>query len=122
MFRKIVQGVVLYTMRRQYENKKVLLSIIVIIAVFLSTKTFNDYRERNLADAITYKPSDFMSTGFTKDLNAIPINRAYEWWTEEQEPTEELMEFLTQYRVKKVSEEKYNERTLNRGCSKSPVK
>ncbi|HWL23709.1 MAG TPA: hypothetical protein VNR38_08160, partial [Ureibacillus sp.] len=57
-----------------------------------------------------FKKVDFYSLGFIKDIEMVPDNRAYEWMTEEKEPVVELMEFLSQYRVKKVSEDTFNEK------------
>lgn len=84
--------------------------IIIAVIIFFSLKTFNDYRERNLDDLISYKHGDFYSLGFTKDREMVPDNRADEWLTEEKQPVDELMEFLSQYRVKKVSEETFKEK------------
>ena len=92
-------------------NKKftyVTIGFIVVIA-FLSLKVINDYRERDLDDVISYKPTYFFALGFTKDINQLEEDKGYEWYTKDKEPIEELMEFLSQYRVKKISEEKYNE-------------
>ena len=96
-------------------SKKVRYIAIGLIAliVFFSLKTFNDYRERNLDDLIGYKHRDYYSLDFLKDTEMVPDNGAYEWWTEEKEPVEELLEFLSQYRVKRISEEKFKEK-INR--------
>ena len=93
-------------------SKKVRYIVIGLIAliVFFSLKTFNDYRERNLDDLIGYKHRDYYSLGFINDREMVPDSRAYEWFTEDKEPVEELLEFLSQYRVKRISEEKYNEK------------
>ena len=85
----------------------VALCFIVIIA-FISIKAFTDSQERNLADVISYKSTDFYSFGFIKDINKVPEDKGYEWFTKDMERTDELMEFLSQYRVKKVSEETFN--------------
>jgi penicillin V acylase-like amidase (Ntn superfamily) len=75
----------------------------------VSLKTFNDLRERNIDDLISYKPTDFYSIGFTKDRNNIPVDRWSEWWTNDRKPADELIEFLSQYRVKKVNEDAFND-------------
>ncbi|TYS63532.1 hypothetical protein FZC76_20160 [Sutcliffiella horikoshii] len=83
---------------------------IIAIIVFFSLKTFNDYRQRSLDDLINFNQRDFYSLGFIKDRELVPDNRAYEWMTEEKEPVVELMEFLSQYRIKKVSEDTFIEK------------
>ena len=93
------------------KNRKLRYLIIgvVVIALYLSLKVITDHRERNLVDLINYKPTDFHSLGFIKDIRQVPENKFYEWFTTDNEPTDELMEFLSQYRVKKINEEKFNE-------------
>ncbi|QNK89461.1 hypothetical protein H7992_07290 [Sporosarcina sp. resist] len=82
---------------------------IIILAVFLPLKVINDYRERDLISLINYKPADFLSMGFTSDMNEVQEGKGFEWFTKDKEPTDELMEFLSQYSVKKINEEKFNE-------------
>ncbi|WP_438316999.1 hypothetical protein [Sporosarcina sp. FA9] len=82
---------------------------IIILAFFFSLKVINDYRERDLISLINYKPADFLSLGFTSDMNEVPEGKGFEWFTKDKEPTDELMEFLSQYSVKKINEEKFNE-------------
>ncbi|WP_078380678.1 hypothetical protein [Sutcliffiella halmapala] len=92
-----------------YRNKRKYIWIVIIASIiFFSLKTFNDYRERNLDELISYKPKDFYPFAFTKDREKVPNDRGYEWWTDEQETTEELLKFLAQYRVKRINEETYN--------------
>ena len=82
---------------------------IIGVLVFLSLKVITDYRERNLDDVISYKPPYFFAFGFTENINQLQEDKGYEWFTKDKEPIDELMEFLSQYRVKKISEEKFNE-------------
>ncbi|SOC43877.1 hypothetical protein [Ureibacillus acetophenoni] len=91
------------------KNKKLwyLIAGIVVILIICSLKIVNDYRERNLVDLITYKPAEFYSLGFIK--NEVPEYKAYSWFTKDKEPADELMDFLSQYRVKKISEEEFNQ-------------
>lgn len=91
------------------KNKKLWYLIIGILAIslFYSLKLFNDYRERNLVDLISYKPAEFYSFGFIK--NEVPEYKAYSWFTKDMEPADELMNFLSQYRAKKISEEEFNQ-------------
>lgn len=79
-----------------------------MIMILFSLKLVNDYRERNLADLINYKQTDFNSLGFTADWNNIQANNAYEWFTNDKEPADELLEFLSHYRVKKIKEKEFN--------------
>lgn len=99
----------------EMKNRKFRYLIIGIIAItiFFSLKIINDYRERNLVDLISYKPTDYYSLGFTKDRNNVAENKAFEWFSKDKEPTDELMEFLSQYRVKRINEESFNENLNN---------
>ena len=47
--------------------------------------------------------------GFSSDMNEVQEGKGFEWFTKDKEPTDELMEFLSQYNVKKINEEKFNE-------------
>ena len=87
---------------------------IVIIVAFFSLKIINDYRERNLADLIKYKPNDFYSFGFIHEFINVPEDYAYEWFTKDREPVDELMEFLGQYDVKKINEKEFNDNRNNK--------
>lgn len=82
---------------------------IIILAIFFSLKIINDYRERDLISLINYKPSDFLSLGVTLDINGVQEGKGFEWFTKDKEPADELMEFLSQYSVKKINEDKFNE-------------
>lgn len=81
---------------------------IIVVIIIISLKTVNDYRERNLVDLIKYKSTDFLSLGFTTDGNKVQGNKGYEWFTEDKKPADELLEFLGQYRVKKINEEEFS--------------
>lgn len=98
------------------ENRKFKYLIIGVIAlvIFFSLKIINDYREKNLVDLVSYKPTDFLSLGIIVDKSAVPEDKAFEWFAKDKEPTDELLEFLGQYRVKKINEEEFNQ-SLNKG-------
>lgn len=82
---------------------------IVVIGLLLSFKSFYDHRERNLADEIKYDQSDYKSLTVIKD---VPENKVKnDWITSDVEPTEELINFLSQYDVKKVNKDQFNEIT-----------
>lgn len=82
---------------------------IVVIGLLLSFKSFYDHRERNLADEIRYDQSDYKSLTVIKD---VPENEdKNDWITSDVEPTEELINFLSQYDVKKVNKDQSNENT-----------
>ncbi|MCG3086663.1 hypothetical protein [Sporosarcina cyprini] len=80
---------------------------IVAMAIFFSLKVFNEYRERNLVDVMRYKSSDFYALGVIKDVNEVPKDKGYEWYTKDKEPVNELLEYLGSYRVKKIKEEEF---------------
>jgi len=93
---------------------KIITTGTIVLAIIISLKFYNDYREKSLNSALHYKPNDFYSLGVLMDLRKVPQDRAYEWFTLDQEPADELFEFLSQYRVKKISEDEFNE-YLNKG-------
>lgn len=84
--------------------------VITVFILLISLKIFNDNRERDFDDLIGYKHRDFHSMGFITDIGKVPDDRAYEWLTEEKEVVEELLEFLSQYRIKRISEAQFNEK------------
>lgn len=88
------------------KNIKFRIGLILALTIFFSLKTFNDYRERNLVDLIGYKSSDYYSLEFTREGSKITEGHFFDWFTKDKEPTNELLEFLSQYRVKKINEEK----------------
>lgn len=90
------------------KKKRYVFILVFGLILFFSLKTYNDYRVRDLEDLIPYKENDYLSISFTKD-RAQTVDSLYEWWTDDQQPATELMEFLSQYRVKRISEETYNQ-------------
>lgn len=70
---------------------------IIGVVLFFSWNVYDDHREKGLDDLITYKASNFK----TMEIN-------FDWRTEEKEPVEELMEFLGQYRVKKMKDSEWD--------------
>lgn len=89
--------------------KYVAIPLIIIIAVvlFFALKILNDHRARDLVDLIGYDASDFQALGITMDWNEVAEDSAYEWFTENQEPANELIAFLSHYRVKRVDEQEF---------------
>ncbi|ADC51436.1 hypothetical protein BpOF4_16965 [Alkalihalophilus pseudofirmus OF4] len=74
-------------------KKKKYISIgLVALIIFITINLLNDYREKNLDDVLSYNPSKFHSLDINFELHTT--NPAY---------AEELTEFLSQYRVKKMS-------------------
>uniref|UniRef100_UPI00054D6462 hypothetical protein n=1 Tax=Halalkalibacter wakoensis TaxID=127891 RepID=UPI00054D6462 len=61
-----------------------------------SFKMFNDYREKSLDSIISYDASNF---------DSLLVN--FELFTDNKEHAEDLSEFLSQYRVKKISKNEY---------------
>ncbi|WP_060204802.1 hypothetical protein [Sporosarcina koreensis] len=65
---------------------------IIVVALLFSWNLYDDHREKRLDELFSYQTSNFVAMNFN-----------YEGWrTEETEPVEELLEFLSQYRVKKM--------------------
>ncbi|MFF2755278.1 hypothetical protein ACFVR1_16180 [Psychrobacillus sp. NPDC058041] len=86
------------------KKNKVYLILIIAGIAFFSFKYWNDYRERALDDLIRLKKSDFIGFSFTNSVVPIPDEQADGWRTEDLEPVDELLNFLSQYRVKRQRE------------------
>ena len=74
-----------------------LIGVIGVVLLF-SWSVYDNHREKGLDELITYQTSSF---------KAMEIDFS-NWRTEETEPVEELMEFLSQYRVKKMKDSEWN--------------
>lgn len=59
--------------------------LIVAMAIFFSLKVFNEYRERTLVDVMGYKSSDFYALGVIKNVNDVPKDKGYEWFTKDKD-------------------------------------
>ncbi|MFC7321660.1 hypothetical protein [Halobacillus campisalis] len=94
----------------QGRTRRYVIMAIIILGIFFSLKILNDYREKSLVDVISYHPGDYQSLGFTNDRGNVSSDQVYEWWSYDKEPADELIEFLRQYRVKKIKYEKFEER------------
>lgn len=90
--------------------KKISLKIhfigILAVALFFSWNLYDDHREKGLVELFSYQASNFVAMNFN-----------YEGWrTEETVPVEELLEFLSQYRVKKMKDSEWNQNvSMERG-------
>lgn len=82
---------------RKIPLKYHMIGVIGVVLLF-SWNVYDDNREKGLVELFTYQASSFevMEFGFS------------DWRTEETEPVEELMEFLSQYRVKKMKYSEWN--------------
>ncbi|MET3196574.1 hypothetical protein [Gottfriedia sp. OAE603] len=65
---------------------------------------------RNFDDLIPYKHRYFESISFRKDISLEDTTRAVDWVSRDQGQVDELMRFLSQYRLKKISNETFNAR------------
>ncbi|MEC2074051.1 hypothetical protein [Alkalihalophilus marmarensis] len=74
------------------KKKKYISIVLVALFIFITINLLNDYREKNLEDVLSYNPSKFHSLAINFELHTT--NPSY---------AEELTEFLSQYRVKKIS-------------------
>lgn len=94
------------------KNKKLKYIIIGILAliVIISLRTINENRERNFDDLIPYKHRNFETISFRKEITIEDTTRAADWVSRDQDQADELMNFLSQYRLKKISNETFNER------------
>ncbi|MGM7700635.1 hypothetical protein ACSVDE_02855 [Pseudalkalibacillus sp. Hm43] len=89
-------------------KKRFVLIVVVSILTALSIRVYNDYRERDLVDLIPYQPKDFLWIHFTEDRSKVG-DGFFEWESRDQESADELMDFLSQYRVKRIDEDTYNQ-------------
>ncbi len=80
-------------------------TLIVLIALF-TLKSFNDNRERNLADLINVNSSDFVNMRIV-----IPEGNM---WTEEIQHVDELIQVFSQYQVKKISQNEFQNQHNNK--------
>lgn len=67
---------------------------IICVVLMYSWNVYDDHREKRLDELFTYQDSNF---------NAL-VFMGPDWRTEERGSVEDLMEFLSQYRVKKMSD------------------
>ncbi|MFC5603528.1 hypothetical protein [Sporosarcina koreensis] len=74
-----------------------MIGIIGVVLLF-SWNVYDDHREKGLDELFIYQASNYNALVFM-----FP-----DWRTEEMEPVEELMEFLSQYRVKKMSDSEWD--------------
>ncbi|WP_047984389.1 hypothetical protein [Ornithinibacillus californiensis] len=106
--------------------RRFMVGLTVFVVVAVSMTAFNHYREKDLDQAIRYTAIDFDFMGFTQDWNNVPEGHGYEWVTNDKETVEELMEFLSQYRVKVqeidgISGNHHFEFTINHKLSNSTM-
>lgn len=72
---------------------------IIAVALFFFWNLYDDHREKGLDELFSYDASNFVAMNFN-----------YKGWqTEETEPVEELLEFLSQYRVKKMKDSQWDQ-------------
>lgn len=93
-------------------NKKYIPFIIVMIVIvlFFTIRGIIDLRVQGLADIIRYEAKDFQSLSIVSDIYEIGEDQDDAWVTENRETLEELLGFLSQYEVKKISENQFQER------------
>ncbi|MFS1511467.1 hypothetical protein VQL36_03375 [Chengkuizengella sp. SCS-71B] len=90
--------------------KNVFIGIVVILFLLFIFKNFNDYREGNLADLIIYEQEILFGLGFAEGSNKSPrSNWKSTWLEDDKETVEKLIDFLSQYQVKKINSKQYDE-------------
>lgn len=75
--------------------------VVGILLVFYIYSKYNEYKEKNLGDLFTYNESSFESLEFEYIGHDA-------WSANEKQPMEELMEFLSQYQVKKMKDSEWD--------------
>lgn len=71
---------------------------IIGVTLLFSWNTYDNHREKGLDDLFAYKNSN----------SEVQLFILPEWRTEDMEPVEELMGFLSQYRVKKMKDSEWD--------------
>ncbi|WP_339249946.1 hypothetical protein NSQ43_10425 [Sporosarcina sp. FSL W8-0480] len=71
---------------------------VIGVLLFFSWSVYDDHREKGLDELNTYQEDKFKAMEFNFS----------DWRIEEKEPVEELLEFLSQYRVKKMKDSEWN--------------
>jgi hypothetical protein len=71
---------------------------IIVVALLFSRNLYLDHREKGLDKLFSYQASNFVEMNFNHEG----------WRTEETVPVEELLEFLSQYRVKKMKDSEWD--------------
>ncbi|MED4128359.1 hypothetical protein [Shouchella miscanthi] len=80
--------------------------------VCLSIKLVYYYEERSLESLIYYNEDDVMIMAVTTDITKVEQANGYEFYLEDLEQMEKLMEFLSAYQVKRVSQTHYQRQLL----------
>lgn len=83
-------------------RRKWFLAIGVVIIIFFSVKHFNDFREKDLDDVIHYDISNVES------FSISGLTGKYEWRTDQKAHAEELKDFLSNYRVKRMKDHEWD--------------
>ncbi|MEC0249595.1 hypothetical protein P4H65_27845 [Paenibacillus chitinolyticus] len=80
--------------------KKIGVVLLLAIAAGVIFYNWNEYREKSMTDVIPLHAGEWTWMAFSKNRPA-PDAKPFEWETKEKEPMEELLSFLSQYRVKR---------------------
>ncbi|WP_433750337.1 hypothetical protein [Falsibacillus pallidus] len=88
------------------KNKKwkYVLLCLALWFVVIGLKIYDIYRVKGLDEAISFEKRDMIYMGFTKDRRLVKDNQFYEWTTKDPDTAADLMDFLSQYKVKKEPE------------------
>lgn len=92
-------------------NRKYLPFVIVmaLIVVFFTGKGILDLRAKAFMDVVPFKEKEFQSLEVVWDVEEIGVENDDTWLTEEKERLDELLTFLSQYEVKRISENQFEE-------------
>lgn len=71
--------------------------VIIAIIMFLSLYFYNENREKDLTEVMNYRSSDFESINFKFQAHD-------DWSDDDEDSARELIDFLSQYRVKKMND------------------
>ncbi|MEY9093981.1 hypothetical protein [Paenibacillus sp. RC84] len=80
--------------------KKIGLVVLLAIAAGVTFYNWNEYREKSVADVIPLHAGELTWMGFSKNRPALD-DKPFEWGTKEKKPMDELLAFLSQYKVKR---------------------
>ncbi|SES90819.1 hypothetical protein SAMN05216389_103137 [Oceanobacillus limi] len=106
------ERVLQFCQNQRFMNRRILIATLIMIPImFVSLKLYNEYKEKGLVEAMDYDEDSFEMFIFYPGQNI-------EWRTTNQDHVDELMDFLSQYDVKRMKQRDWDSDVSNeRGVS-----
>ena len=86
-----------FSLKLGLDKRKNFIIFIAILITIPIIVTINDYREKDLDDVISFN---------SKNFEQLILGNA--WTTDKKEHADELIDFLSQYRIKKMKDDEWN--------------